>query len=252
MENRTEEIKELDVYVGKRLREKRQKLGMTLAYVAERLSVSHQQIQKYEQAQSRISAGMLYHIGQLYGVPSQYFFDGFQATQQKKGEKVNTDIISHNLEKPLSILLVEDDPTDELLTRRALEAADHKVNIFCVHDGAQAIEFLRYKTMNVDFPRPDIVLLDLNIPKRDGQTVLKEIKRDREIQDIPVIILTNSISVQEMITVYKNQASGYISKSFDYDVFQKNMIGLVDYWSTVVVLPNTAQEVACINLKAAS
>lgn len=251
MENRAEEIKELDVYVGKRLREKRQKLGMTLAYVAERLSVSHQQIQKYEQAQSRISAGMLYHIGQLYGVPSQYFFDGFQATQQKKGEKVNTDIISHNLEKPLSILLVEDDPTDELLTRRALEAADHKVNIFCVHDGAQAIEFLRYKTMNVDFPRPDIVLLDLNIPKRDGQTVLKEIKRDREIQDIPVIILTNSISVQEMITVYKNQASGYISKSFDYDVFQKNMIGLVDYWSTVVVLPNTAQDSACINLRAA-
>jgi CheY-like chemotaxis protein len=171
---------------------------------------------------------------------------------QKKGEKVNTDIISHNLEKPLSILLVEDDPTDELLTRRALEAADHKVHIFCVHDGAQAIEFLRYKTMNVDFPRPDIVLLDLNIPKRDGQTVLKEIKRDREIQDIPVIILTNSISVQEMIMVYKNQASGYISKSFDYDVFQKNMIGLVDYWSTVVVLPNTAQEAACINLKAAS
>jgi DNA-binding response OmpR family regulator len=96
------------------------------------------------------------------------------------------------------------------------------------------------------------VLLDLNIPKRDGQTVLKEIKRDREIQDIPVIILTNSISVQEMIMVYKNQASGYISKSFDYDVFQKNMIGLVDYWSTVVVLPNTAQEAACINLKAAS
>ncbi|MBY0463146.1 MAG: response regulator [Alphaproteobacteria bacterium] len=251
MENRTEEIKELDVYVGKRLREKRQKLGMTLAYVAERLSVSHQQIQKYEQAQSRISAGMLYHIGQLYGVPSQYFFDGFQAIQQKKGEKINTDIISHNLEKPLSILLVEDDPTDELLTRRALEAADHKVHIFCVHDGAQAIEFLRYKTMNVDFPRPDIVLLDLNIPKRDGQTVLKEIKRDREIQDIPVIILTNSISVQEMITVYKNQASGYISKSFDYDVFQKNMIGLVDYWSTVVVLPNTAQDSACINLKTA-
>ena len=87
MENRAEEIKELDVYVGKRLREKRQKLGMTLAYVAERLSVSHQQIQKYEQAQSRISAGMLYHIGQLYGVPSQYFFDGFQATMQKKRRK---------------------------------------------------------------------------------------------------------------------------------------------------------------------
>lgn len=251
MENRNEEIKELDVYVGKKLREKRQKLGMTLAYVAEKLCVSHQQIQKYEQAQSRISAGMLYHIGQLYGVPSQYFFDGFQATQQKKGERAGTDIISHNLEKPLSILLVEDDPTDELLTRRALEAADHKVNIFCVHDGAQAIEFLRYKTMNVDFPRPDIILLDLNIPKRDGQTVLKEIKRDREIQDIPVVILTNSISVQEMIAVYKNQASGYISKSFDYDVFQKNMIGLVEYWSTVVVLPNTAQDCTCINLKAA-
>ena len=248
-ENHVDEIRELDVYVGKRLREKRQKLGMTLAYVAEKLTVSHQQIQKYEQAQSRISAGMLYHVGQLYGVPSQYFFDGFQSSQQRKSGKVCTDVISHNHDKPLSILLVEDDPTDELLTRRALEGADRKVQIFCVHDGAQAVEFLKYKTMSVDFPRPDIVLLDLNIPKRDGQAVLKEIKRDRDIQDIPVIILTNSISVQEMITVYKNQASGYISKSFDYDIFQKNMVGLVDYWSTIVVLPNTAQDEACLSLK---
>jgi CheY-like chemotaxis protein/plasmid maintenance system antidote protein VapI len=244
-----ENIKELDMHVGKRLREKRQKLGMTLAYVAERLGVSHQQIQKYEQAQSRISAGMLYQIGQLYGVPSQYFFDGFQSSKQKLGEKRSTDIICHNREKALNILLVEDDPTDELLTRRALEAANHKVNIFCVHDGAQAIEFLRYKTMNVDFPRPDIVLLDLNIPKRDGHYVLKEIKRDRDIQDIPVVILTNSISVQEMISVYKNQASGYISKSFDFDLFQKSMVGFVEYWSLVVVLPNTSQDMECIPLR---
>ena len=240
--------KDLEEYVGRRLREKRQKLGMTLAYVAEKLSISHQQIQKYEQAQSRISAAILFQIGQVYGVPSHYFFEGYRSDIEKKPEiPAPTDVITYREEKNLNILLVEDNPADELLTRRALEASKHKINVFCVHDGVQAIEFLRYKTLAADFPRPDVVLLDLNIPKRDGHTVLKEIKRDRDIQDIPVVILTNSISIQEMVSIYKNYASGYISKSFDYDVFEDSLIGFVNYWVSVVVLPNTAQEQPCLD-----
>lgn len=238
--------RELETYVGRRLREKRQKLGMTLAYVAEKLSISHQQIQKYEQAQSRISAPILYQIGQVYGVPSQYFFEGYKPSCEKNLESPLSDVITSREEKSLNILLVEDNPADELLTRRALEASQERLNIFCVHDGVQAIEFLRYKTLAADFPRPDVVLLDLNLPKRDGHAVLKEIKRDRDIQDIPVIVLSNSISIQEMISAYKNYACGYIVKSFDYDIFQEALIGFVKYWVSVVILPNTAKDHACI------
>lgn len=240
--------KNLDIHLGRRMREKRLKLGMTLAHVAERLGISHQQIQKYEQAQSRISAGTIFQIGRLYGVPSQYFFEGYAPTTETVPSSLETDTILHDRDRPLNILLVEDDPADELLTRRALDMTTHKVNLFCVHDGVQAIEFLRYKTIQADFPRPDVILLDLNLPKRDGHTVLREVKRDRDIQDIPVVVLSNSISVQEMTAVYKNFASGYINKSFDFDVFQTALLGLINYWSLAVVLPNTARTSSQVTL----
>ncbi|MHA1558663.1 MAG: response regulator [Alphaproteobacteria bacterium] len=231
--------RELDLHVGKKLREKRQKLGLTLTYVAEKLSLSHQQIQKYEQAQSRISAAILYNIGGLYGVPMHYFFEGFNDSVTEMPYK--SGIIEQNRSKILNILLVEDDPADELLIRQACDEIKDRVNIFCVHDGLQSIEFLRYKTMNVNFPRPDIILLDLNIPKKDGYETLRDIKRDREIQDIPVIVLTNSINIKDMIRMYQNYAAGYINKSFDFDVFLKTFRILVDYWSWAVVLPGTAK-----------
>lgn len=242
MDSLTDDLKELDIYIGKRLRERRHKLGFTLAQVGENLGISHQQIQKYEQAQSRVSAGILYRIAQFYGETPQFFYQGF-IPPYKRSQKLKNNLIFHNPHKPLHILLVEDDPADELVMRRALEASNHKISIFCVHDGAQTIDFLRYKKdINVDFPRPDLILLDLNIPKRDGFNVLKEIKRDRFIQDIPVIVLTNGISTQEMVNAYQNFASGYICKSFDYNSFQTNIHTLINYWSSVVVLPGTAQE----------
>lgn len=242
MDSLTDDLKELDVFIGKRLREKRHKLGFTLSQVGENLGISHQQIQKYEQSQSRISAGILYRIAQFYGESPQFFYQGF-IPLYKRVEKPKNNLIFHNPSKMLHILLVEDDPADELIMRRALEATNHKINVFCVHDGAQTIDFLRYKKdINVDFPRPDLILLDLNIPKRDGFNVLKEIKRDRCIQDIPVVVLTNGISTEEMVNSYQNFASGYICKSFDNTSFQSNIHTLINYWSSVVVLPGTAQE----------
>ena len=242
MDNLADDLKELDIFIGKRLREKRHKLGFTLAQVGKNLGISHQQIQKYEQAQSRVSAGILYQLGQFYGVSPHYFYQGFTPLTQRS-EKKKSNVVFHNPSKVLHILLVEDDPADELIMRRALDATNHKINIFCVHDGAQTIDFLRYKQdLNVDFPRPDLILLDLNIPKRDGFNVLKEIKRDRSLQDIPVIVLTNGISIEEMVNVYQNYAAGYICKTFDYTSFQTNIVTLVNYWSSVVVLPGTAQD----------
>lgn len=238
------DIGEIDIYVGKKLRDKRQKAGLTLAEIANKIGVSHQQIQKYEHAQSRISASALFQLSKILGVTSDYFFDGFQASDDGNDKKNVSDIISPHRSKSLNILIVEDDPADELFLRRALENCEHKTQVFSVHDGIKALEFLRKKNGNVTgatlFPKPDIILLDVNIPKRDGHEVLKEIKRDRDIQDIPVIIITNGISIKEMISLYKSQAAGYVCKSFDFDTFQENINGLVNYWASVVVLPQTA------------
>lgn len=240
MKSTNELPKELDVYIGKRLRMKRQKLGLTLSDLGEKIGVSHQQIQKYEQAQSRISAILLYQLCQILGVESNYFFQGFSAFS-KNTELASSDIIIPDHESPLNVLLVEDDAADELLTRRAFSECSVFVNLFTVHDGMAAMDFLRNKLISVDFPRPDIILLDLNIPKRDGATVLREIKRDRDLNDIPVIIMTNGINFQEMLSCYKAYASGYICKPFDYDVFQNNIDALARYWAKSVVLPNRSR-----------
>jgi CheY-like chemotaxis protein len=242
MDSLIDDLKELDIFIGRRLREKRRKLGFTLVQVGESLNISHQQIQKYEQAQSRVSAVILYRIAQFYGEPPQYFYQGFIPIYSQ-AEKRKTGLIFHNPRKTLHILLVEDDPADELVMRRALEETNRKISVFCVRDGDQTIDFLRYKRdINVDFPRPDLILLDLSIPKRDGFNVLKEIKRDRFIQSIPVVVLTNGINTQEMSDAYQNHASGYLCKSSDYNSFQINIHTLLNYWSCVVVLPGTAQE----------
>jgi CheY-like chemotaxis protein/DNA-binding XRE family transcriptional regulator len=237
MDENNENQKDLDIYIGKRLREKRQKLSLTLTDLAEKLGVSHQQIQKYEQAQSRIAAITLYQLGEILGVEPSYFFQGFSAFK-KKTERLTGDVIVPDRESTLNILLVEDDAADELLTRRAFSECSVNVNMFTVHDGVAALDFLRNKCTSVDFPRPDIILLDLNIPKRDGATVLREIKRDRDISDIPVIIMTNSINFQEMISCYKAFAAGYICKPFDFDIFQNSIESLARYWAQSVVLPN--------------
>jgi CheY-like chemotaxis protein/plasmid maintenance system antidote protein VapI len=234
-----ENQKMLDTYIGKRLREKRQKLGYTLCDIAEKMSVSHQQIQKYEQAQSRISAITLYQLGEILGVEPGYFFQGFSAFQ-KKGERLQGDVIVPNRTTSLNVLLIEDDAADELLTRRAFADSSIDVNLLTLHDGASALEFLRNRTTIVDFPRPDVILLDLNIPKHDGASVLREIKRDREINDIPIIVLTNSINFTEMLACYKSYASGYICKPFDFEIFQNSIQAFAKYWSQCVVLPNRA------------
>lgn len=232
-------LHEVDLYVGKKLREKRKKLRLTLAQLAEKLNVSLQQVQKYEQGKTRLSAGMIYQLSTVLGVTSNYFFAGF--VPDGSAQRTRSDTISpqRKVEK-IHILVVEDDPADELLVRRALEGSDVHVDIFVLRNGEDVLRFLSDPGGSKYFPRPDLILLDLNIPKMNGHEVLRHIKRDRLLQDIPVVVLTNSISVQEMMNVYRAYGAGYISKSFDFDVFQKSILGMVSYWSQVVVLPRTA------------
>ncbi|MDR0695828.1 MAG: response regulator [Holosporales bacterium] len=228
-----------DKLIGRQLREKRLRRGMTLLDAAKKLGVSYQQVQKYEQASSKISASNLYKLSILYGVSIEKFFEGMvdhnRTTYLKfgylPGELKNRDI---------NLLMIEDNPGDEAVIRRTLSDLKN-LNILCVHDGHQVMEVLRYKTLCADFPRPDLIFLDIYLPKRDGISVLKEIKRDSDLQDIPVVIITNNINPELMQSAYRNGASGYICKSFDFVSFKDHIVSCVKYWTNTVVLPTTIQ-----------
>lgn len=229
------DIHPVDAYVGNRLRQLRKKHQLSQAKLASMVGLSHQQIQQYEIGANRVAASTLYDFSHILNVPVAYFYEGYVPAKESNAHKEEAHAISMKRLKPLAILLVEDDAADEVLTRNALEACSLDTCVHAVHDGIEALEFLRNKRHLHSFPRPDIVLLDLNIPKMDGYAVLKEIKNDRALRDLPVIILTNSINPQEMVDAYRNGASGFYVKSFDVEEFNRYIDVLVQYWSTVAL-----------------
>jgi len=109
------------------------------------------------------------------------------------------------------------------------------VHVF--HSGEQVLDFLKNKTGSNRFPRPDVVFMNLTLPHADGLSVLRKIKKDRTLQDIPIVVLSNSINEKDLIESYKNFASGYIKKSFDFKEFKTQVKDSINYWSTIC-LPN--------------
>lgn len=229
----------IDVHLGQRLRNFRSRVGWTLMELANRVGVSHQQIHKYEQGQSKISAGMLYKLAAVFSTPPSSFFEGYNPEKHMPAPLIiQNDIISLKAKDEIKLLLIEDSASDEFLVRKVLETFPHKFEIYCLHNGEDAIHYLKGRVNPAPFIRPDIILLDLNLPKLGGLAILRAIKQDRDIQDIPVLVLTNSLSKQDMLNAYKNFASGYISKSFDFTTFKKNLQTALTYWVDAVILPD--------------
>jgi len=139
--------------------------------------------------------------------------------------------------KVIDVLLVEDDQGDVELTREGLEAGRVFVNLHVVDDGFKALRFLRREEPYADATRPDIILLDLNLPRMDGKEILKEIKADKFLRRIPVVVLTTSEADTDIINCYDLGASCYISKPVGFDEFLKVVRSLDDFWFTVVKLP---------------
>jgi CheY-like chemotaxis protein len=138
----------------------------------------------------------------------------------------------------LRILLVEDSPTDQLLAQEALAFAGTQTQLNIVSDGVQAMAFLRQQPPYEAVPRPHLILLDLNLPRKDGREVLAEIKSDPELKSIPVIVLTTSESHQDVRQAYALHANCYISKPVDFAVFQESIRATCDYWFRIVRLPD--------------
>ncbi len=138
---------------------------------------------------------------------------------------------------PVEILLVEDSPGDIRLTQETFRDAKLKNNLHVARDGVEAMAYLHQEGENEDMPRPDLVLLDLNIPKKTGHQVLEEIKADESLKSIPVVILTVSEADEDIAKSYNRHANSFISKPVDLEQFSTVVKSIDEFWFTIVKLP---------------
>jgi CheY-like chemotaxis protein len=137
----------------------------------------------------------------------------------------------------VDVLLVEDDPGDVLMTREAFEHHKIRNKLHVVADGVEALQFLRREGPHADAPRPGLVLLDLNLPRKDGREVLAEIKSDDTLRSIPVVVLTTSEAEEDILRSYDLHANAYVTKPVDFDRFIDVIRQIDDFFVTVVKLP---------------
>ena len=138
---------------------------------------------------------------------------------------------------PVEILLTEDNPGDARLTEEALERSDLASNLHVAGDGVEAMEFVRREGDHADAPRPDLILLDLNVPRKDGREVLGAIKRDEDLRRIPVVVLSSSRSREDIVQSYDRHANAYLTKPVDFDGFVDVVNKLEGFWLGAVELP---------------
>ena len=141
----------------------------------------------------------------------------------------------HSIDPP--ILLVEDNPGDVRLTQEALREGKVINNMNVVADGVEAIAYLRQKGRHTGAPRPDMILLDLNLPRKDGREVLAEIKEDPDLKRIPVVVITSSKSEEDVLRSYNLHANCYVTKPVDLDQFVAVVKSIEDFWMGIVKLP---------------
>lgn len=138
---------------------------------------------------------------------------------------------------PVVVLLVEDSAGDVRLTQEAFRDANRSIHLHVVSDGVEAMAFLRHEGVHGQAPRPDLILLDLNLPKMDGRTVLAQIKRDDALKTIPIVILTTSEAEADIVKSYQLHANCYLSKPVQLDEFENLVKSINEFWLTKVKLP---------------
>lgn len=138
---------------------------------------------------------------------------------------------------PIVVLLVEDSPGDVRLTQEAFRDANKSMRLHVASDGVEAMAFLRHQGAHIHAPRPDLILLDLNLPKMDGRQVLVHIKQDDSLRIIPVVILTTSEAEADIVKSYELRANCYLSKPMQLDAFESLVKSINDFWLTKAKLP---------------
>ena len=139
---------------------------------------------------------------------------------------------------PVEILLVEDNPGDVRLTQEALKESKVLNNLHVAVDGVEGLSFLRREDKYANVPRPDLILLDLNLPKKDGRELLEEIKASNDLKRIPVVVLTTSRAEEDIYRMYEQHANCYITKPIDFDQFVEVVRSIDNFWLAIVKLPS--------------
>lgn len=224
------ELNNLDHFLGKKIRLYRHKMNWPLKVMAGKLGISLQQIQRYEEGKNKISASLLFKLANELNIPIANFFEGYLDGQQVDNPKSDT----------FNILLIEDNLQDEFIFRKSLENFPRKLNVTTINDGKQALEYFKNINDNAvtKIPKPELIMLDLNLPDMQGFEILRDLKRKPAFRNIPVIVLTNSLNSEDVISSYNLQASGFIRKSFSYKDFKDNCFKVLSYWSDTVTLPH--------------
>ena len=142
---------------------------------------------------------------------------------------------------PIEVLLVEDSPGDVRLTQEAFREANKAIHLHVASDGVEAMAFLKREGVHARAPRPELILLDLNLPKMDGREVLAHIKEDPNLKTIPTVILTTSEAEADIVKCYQLQANCYLSKPVQLDAFEALVKSINDFWLTKVKLPQQRQ-----------
>lgn len=225
----------VDAYIGQRVKERRKTLKLNQNQLAAMLGLSYQQVQKYEKGQSQISVGKLLQLSKILNVNPSYFYDG--AKVEDIGKRIDTDAIPKTRTTKLQLLLVEDNPNDVILFKKALGSSSTPVELHIIHDAEMVMDFLHNHDSKYGKPKPDIIILDLSLPRIGGMQLLALIKRNTQTVEIPVIIHTDSISRKEIQEVYRRGAAGFVQKSLEAGEYEQSISTLVHYWSTVVALP---------------
>lgn len=138
---------------------------------------------------------------------------------------------------PIEILLVEDNPGDVRLTQEAVREAKIRNQLNVVNDGEAAVAYVRRQGVYADRPRPDLILLDLNLPRKDGREVLQDLKSDPDLHRIPVVVLTSSEAEQDILRTYDLYANAYVTKPVDLEQFLHAVSSIQDFWLNIVKLP---------------
>lgn len=219
-----------DELLGKKVTFFRRKMNWPLKTLAAGLSVSIQQLQRYEKGVNKISAAMLYQLSKIFKVELPCFFEDFEIHTEQEEDVYN-------------VLLVEDNSSDEFLLRKALADFPKKLHIYTINDGQAALNFLSDIAHDSAqaLPKPDLIFLDLHLPSVRGLDIFKDIKRRVHLNEIPVIVLSSSLNADDRAAAYSLQASGFIRKSFTYQEFKSQLHKAMAYWTDVVDLPHHAQ-----------
>lgn len=234
--NATEQHKAVYVYMGQRIRERRKLLNLSQSELADMMGFSYQQMQKYETGASQVSAGKLLLFAKILNVPASYFYEGINL-EEAIGKRLDSHIIPKTRTEPLRILLVDHNPADVILFKKVLSSCSEQAQVNIMHDADDVMDFLQNHETKFGQRLPDIIVLDISMPKLSGIELLKMIKKRSRMMEIPVIVLTNSISMKDMIESYREGAAGFIQKSVEFEEYKESLDVMVKYWSKTVALP---------------